>query len=264
VSHAVTRSVRDSAALLDASHGAEAGSRYVAAAPDGSFLRALQRPPRRLRIALQRRTAAGGAIHADCLAAVDEAAALCESLGHAIEEAQPRLDAAALHKALLTIISAHTAATLAAREAELGRPLAPDEIELITRILRDSGRKTSAEDLIGAERACMAAAQTVGEFLRGFDMILSPTLGEPPVALGTLSLDVNAQEYAAAIGRFSPFTALQNQTGQPAMSMPLYWNAEGLPIGVMFAARTGAEQDLLALAGQLETARPWLHRRPAL
>ncbi len=264
VSHAVTRSVRDSAALLDAIHGPEAGSRYVAPPPQGTFLSALDRPPRRLKIALQRHTAAGAPVHADCLAAVDDAARLCEQLGHVIEEAQPALDAEALRQALLTIISAHTAATLSARQIELGRPLAKDEIELITAVLCANGRKATAEDLIRADQACMTAAQTIGEFLTQYDMILSPTLGEPPVALGTVSLDANPQQNSEAIGRFSPFTAVQNQTGQPAMSVPLYWNAEGLPIGVMFAARVGAEQDLLALAAQLEQARPWFNRRPPI
>jgi len=264
VSHAVTRSVRDSAALLDATHGPEAGSRYVAPPPDGTFLGALARPPRRLRIALQRLAPSGVPLHPDCLAAVEDAARLCASLGHEVEEAQPALDAAALHKALLTVISVHTALTLATRETELGRPLDADEIEPITALLRASGRKTSAEDLVRADFACMAAAQTIGEFLMKFDMILSPTLAEPPVALGTLSLDVLPQQNAAAIGRFSPYTAIQNQTGQPAMSVPLHWNAAGLPIGVMFAGRLGAEQDLLALAAQLEQARPWFDRRPPI
>ncbi len=264
VSHAVTRSVRDSAALLDALHGPEAGSRYVAPPPQGSFLSALNRPLRRLKIAVQRRPASGAPVHPDCAAALDQAARLCIDLGHVIEEAQPRIDGAALHQALLTIISAHTAATLSAREAELGRPLAGDDIELMTGILRANGRKASAEDLIRADQACMAAAQSIGEFMAGYDLILSPTLAEPPVALGTLSLDVTPQENAAAIGRFSPFTAIHNQTGQPAMSVPLHWNAEGLPIGVMFAGRLGAEQDLLALAARLEEAKPWFDRRPPL
>jgi amidase/6-aminohexanoate-cyclic-dimer hydrolase len=264
VSHAVTRSVRDSAALLDALHGPEAGSRYVAPPPIGTFLSALERAPRRLKIALQRRAASGVAVHADCIAAIEEAARLCASLGHVVEEAAPALNAEALHQALLTIISAHTAAKLSARQIELGRPLARDEIELITSLVLANGRKASAEDLIRADQTCMSAAQTIGEFMTDYDMILSPTLAQPPVALGTLALDSNPQQNAEAIGRFSPFTAVQNQTGQPAMSVPLYWNAEGLPVGVMFAARLGAEQDLLALAAQLEQAKPWFDRRPPI
>ena len=264
VSHAVTRSVRDSAALLDATHGPEVGSRYVAQPPQGSFLSALERPPRGLKIALQRRTTSGVPVHPDCMAAVEEASRLCESLGHVVEEAQLAVNGAALHEALITIISAHTAATISAREIELGRALANDELEPITGFLAAGGRKATAVDLIRADLACMTAAQTIGEFMTRYDMILSPTLAEPPVRLGTLSLDVSPQQYREAVGRFSPFTAVQNQTGQPAMSVPLYWNAEGLPVGVMFAGRVGAEQDLLALAAQLEMARPWFDRRPSI
>ena len=264
VSHAVTRSVRDSAALLDAIHGPEAGSRYVAQPPQGSFLSALARSPRGLKIALQRRTASGVPLHPDCTAAVEGAARLCESLGHSVEVAQPAFDGAALQQALITIISAHTAATVSAREIELGRSLAKDDLEPVTGVLVAGGRKATAEDLIRADLACMTAAQAIGEFMTRYDMILSPTLAEPPALLGTLSLDLSPQQYGEAVGRFSPFTAVQNQTGQPAMSVPLYWNAEGLPVGVMFAGRVGAEQDLLALAARLEEARPWFDRRPSI
>ena len=264
VSHAVTRSVRDSAALLDATHGPEVGSRYVALPPQGSFLSALERPPRSLKIALQRRTTSGVPVHPDCIAALEDASRLCESLGHVVEEAQPALNGAALHEALITIISAHTAATVSAREIELGRSLAKDELEPITSFLAAGGREATAEDLIRADLACMTAAQTIGEFMTRYDMILSPTLAEPPVRLGTLSLDIGPQQHGEAVGRFSPFTAVQNQTGQPAMNVPLCWNAEGLPVGVMFAGRVGAEQDLLALAAQLEEARPWFDRRPSI
>ena len=264
VSHAVTRSVRDSAALLDATAGPEPGSRTVAPPPHGSFLAALDRPHRRLRIAVQARTYAGQEVHPECARAVEDAAQLCRALGHEIIDAQPKLDVEALRSALLTIICAHTAQTLDARATELGRALSADEAEPITALMAAMGAKASAVDLIRADFACMAAAETVGRFMQDVDVILSPTLGEPPALLGTLSLDINPKDQGAAIGRFSPFTALQNQTGQPAMSVPLHWSEAGLPVGVMFAGRLGEEETLLSLAAELERARPWFDRRPSL
>jgi amidase/6-aminohexanoate-cyclic-dimer hydrolase len=264
VSHVVSRSVRDSAAALDASHGPEAGTRYVLEAPQSGFLAALDRAPRRLKIALQMKTWLGADPHPDCIAAIEDAARLCEQLGHSVEIAQPALDGAGLRKALVTTISAHLASTVAAREAQLGRKLTEDELEPVTQIMTAGGARASALDLIAADNIHMTAAQVMGEFMTGYDMILSPTLGEPPVPLGTVSLDMDPRLNGENIGRFSPFTAVHNQTGQPAMSVPLYWNAEGLPVGVMFAGRIGAEADLLALAAQLEQARPWFDRRPSL
>lgn len=264
VSHAVTRSVRDSAALLDASHGPELGSRYIAPPPHGTFLSALDRQPKQLRIAVQRKSWTGVAPHPDCLAAVDDAAKLLESLGHIVEEAMPALDGEGLRRALLVTISAHTAATLAGRAAQLGRELTADDYEPITGIMAAGGRKALATDLIAADVACMTAANVMGEFLTHYDMILSPTLGEPPVELDTVTLDMDPRQNGINLGRFSPYTAVENQTGQPAMSVPLYWTADGLPVGVMFSGRMGAEGELLSLAAQLERARPWFDRRPVI
>ena len=231
VSHAVTRSVRDSAALLDASHGPEAGSRYVAPPPLGTFLSALDRPPRKLKIAMQTRTWADAALHPECEAATLAAAKLCRDLGHEVEEA---------------------------------RPVGEDELELVTRLMSKNGAKALALDLIAADNARMTAANVMGAFFEDYDLILSPTLGLPPVELGVVSLDVDPRTNAEVFSQVSPFASVYNQTGQPAMSVPLHWSSDGLPIGVMFAARLGEEGLLLSLAAQLEQANPWFHRRPAL
>jgi amidase len=264
VSHAVTRSVRDSAALLDASHGPEAGSRYVAPPPQGTFLSALNRPPRKLKIALQTKAWSNAPVHPECEAAVKDAARLCTDLGHEVEAARPDIDFDALQRALIVTLSAHTAATVAAREAELGRSLSEDELELVTRLMSKTGAKALALDLIAADAARMAAANVMGAFFQTYDLILSPTLGLPPVELGVVSLDVDPRTNADLFAQVSPFASVYNQTGQPAMSVPLHWSAEGLPIGVMFAARLGEEAQLLSLAAQLEQARPWFQRRPSL
>ena len=260
VSHAVTRSVRDTAALLDATHGPELGSRYVAPPPVGTFLEAVGRAPGKLRIALQRSAFTSATIDPDCIAAIEAAAKLCESLGHTVEEAQPKLDGDALGSAMGRIVMVHSALTMDARADVLGRPLTEDDMEAATWVMVQIGRATTATQLAQADNIFMAAAIEMAKFQEIYDVILSPTLAQAPVPLGVVSLDHTLQEYGAAIGAFSPLTAIHNQTGQPAISLPLHWSADGLPIGVQFAGRLGAEELLLSLAAQLEQAQPWFDR----
>ena len=203
-------------------------------------------------------------MHPECEAATKAAAKLCMDLGHEVEEARPDIDFEALQRALIVTLSAHTAATVGAREAQLGRPLGEDELELVTRLMSKNGAKALALDLIAADNARMTAANVMGAFFEDYDLILSPTLGLPPVELGVVSLDVDPRTNAEVFSQVSPFASVYNQTGQPAMSVPLHWSSDGLPIGVMFAARLGEEGLLLSLAAQLEQANPWFHRRPAL
>lgn len=264
IHHAVTWSVRDSAALLDATHGIERGSRYGAPTPERSFLEEVLRKPGRLRIALNVTTPMGTPVDPECVAAVREAAALCESLGHHVEEAAPKVDHAALGRAVFTIISASIAADLRAREAATGIVAGPEMIETVTRAFYDMGMKTSGVDFAQANSDLLVAATTVADFMGNYDLLLSPTLASPPVKLGILGLspaDISA--YYKAVTEFGPFSALFNQTGQPSMSVPLAMSKAGLPIGVMFSARYGDEATLFRLAGQLERAAPWRARRPA-
>jgi len=264
VSHAVTRSVRDSAAILDAMHGPEAGSRYVAPPPAGTFLAAAGRAPERaLRIALQLSPASGAAVDPACIAAARDAAKLCEDLGHHVEEAAPEVDGRALGRAGALLIGAHIAAAFAARAAALGRPMTGDDMELSTAGFIQQGQTASGLDLIAANQAFMTAAIAVAKLQQTYDLILTPVLAKPPLKLGAVALNQPLQAYGEAFSAFCPFTALANQTGQPAMSVPLYWS-DGLPIGVQFAARLGAEETLFSLAHQLEQARPWFDKRAPL
>jgi Asp-tRNA(Asn)/Glu-tRNA(Gln) amidotransferase A subunit family amidase len=260
VSHAVTRSVRDSAALLDACQGPEAGSRYVAPPSSEPYAAALSRPPPRLRIAVQTTAPNGAPVHPDCAEAVADAARLCADLGHEVEEAQPDIDGAGLAAAMGLVVAVHTAATLDARAAALSRPITEEDVEEATFALYQMGRAAPATALITADMAFMAAAIAVARFQETYDIILSPTLAEPPAPLGKVTLDQSLEAFSAIIGAYSPFTALQNQTGQPAINLPLYWSSSGLPIGVQFAGRLGAEDLLLSLAAELEFARPWFSR----
>jgi len=263
VSHAVTRSVRDSAAILDATHGPELGSRYVAPPPKGTFLEAASRAPGKLRIALQLAPANGTPVDPVCIEAARDAAKLCESLGHIVEEAAPEIDGAALGWAMMTNTSTHTAAAFAARAAALGRPMTADDMEEATAGFVAIGQKAAAIDLAAADQIFMTAAIAMAKFQETYDLVLTPVLAKPPVKLGTIHLAQPLQAYGAAFGAFCPFTALANQTGQPAMSVPLFW-ADGLPIGVQFAARLGEEETLFSLAHQLEQARPWFDKRAPL
>jgi Asp-tRNA(Asn)/Glu-tRNA(Gln) amidotransferase A subunit family amidase len=264
VSHAVTRSVRDSAAILDALHGPEPGSRYVAPPPAGTFLAAAGRPPgRALRIALQLAPSSGVAVDPACITAARDAAKLCEDLGHDVEEAAPALDFDALSRAMTMVTSSHTAAAFAARGVALGRAMTAADMELATGGFVHLGQTATALDMVAADQAFMTAAIAVARFQETYDLILTPVLAKPPVKLGEVALNQTLQAYGSAFSAFCPFTALANQTGQPAMSVPLFWS-DGLPIGVQFAARLGEEELLFSLAHQLEQARPWFDKRAAL
>jgi len=263
--HAVTRSVRDSAALLDATHGVESGSRYSAPPPGGSFLKELQRAPTRLRIALMLTAPTGTAIDPQCVAAARASARLCESLGHQVEEASPALDAHALSEGFLAVIVTSVAQALRDWGAERGKPVSREELETMTWIYAQQGRTASGLAIADGNTAFQVAATAVAEFQSRFDVMLSPTLAREPAKLGTLGLSpLDVAAWGREMSSYSPFTALANMTGQPSMSVPLHWTPAGLPIGTMFTGRYGEEALLLRLAAQLEQAQPWAHKRPVL
>ncbi|MCI4646446.1 MAG: amidase [Hyphomonadaceae bacterium] len=263
--HVISRSVRDSAALLDATHGPEPGSRYVAPPPDGTFLSALEADPKPLKIALWTTAPNGTRPDADAQAGLDTTRTLLEELGHEVEEAGPQLDGEALSKGLLMTVSAAVAMVFAAREAQLGRPIREDEIEPVTAHMREFGRTVPMVVLMQAVQAAIQGGLDFDHFMlgEGYDLVLSPTLSRKPDKLGVLSLaPADPDAYGKAVNTFAPWCAVFNQIGAPAMSVPLHWTEDGLPIGMMFGARCGQERLLYALAGQLERAVPWADKRP--
>lgn len=260
--HAVTRSVRDSAALLDAVQGPEPGSRYSAPTPERPYLQEVTRAPGKLRIALWLTTPGGTPVDPECLAAARATAKLCESLGHTVDEAGPKVDAAAIGQASFVLMGASVAADLDDRAKALGVPLSLDAIEPVTMFFHNLGAKFAATDWARANNALQTAAVSVARFMKNYDLILSPTMGVVPPRLGTIDLAQDPQEFIRAITPFTPWTGLYNQTGQPSMSVPLGMSKSGLPIGSMFTARYGDEAVLFRLAGQLEQAAPWAGRRP--
>lgn len=265
--HAVTHTVRDSAALMDATHGIEPGSRYSAPEPaGGSFLHNVGKAPGKLRIALMTTPIAGSPVDPECVAATLAAARLCESLGHHVEEAAPKLDAAAIGQAAFTIMAPSIAADIEDRARMLGVTPGPDLLEPITLAFHAYGKMLSGMDAARANNVLQAAAVTMAQFMSQYDVILSPTLAAPPLQLGQINLTpgVDFATWGGRAGAFSPFAQIANLTGQPAMSLPLAQSNAGLPIGIMFTGRFGEEALLFRLAGQIEAAAPWRGRRAVI
>lgn len=261
--HAVTRSVRDSAALLDVVAGPMAGDPYSAPKPERPFLREVDTPPGRLKIGFA--TAAPGGLDVDpaCVEAVHAAARLCESLGHEVQEARPEFNAEVVFADFTTVFQVG-AATNVARRTGGGLP-DPGMLEPLTYAAAERGLKIGAADYMLALGRLHREARRVATFFDRYDIWLTPTLTMPPRRLGffdTATGDVDT--WFRRLVAFIPFTVLCNVTGQPAMSVPLGESAEGLPIGCHFAGRYGREDVLFRLAGELETARPWAQRKPPL
>jgi Asp-tRNA(Asn)/Glu-tRNA(Gln) amidotransferase A subunit family amidase len=263
--HVVSRSVRDSAALLDATHGADLGAPYWAPPPERPWLDELAASPGRLRIALQTRTFNGVPTHPDCVAAAEDAAKLCADLGHAVEPAELTIDNAAFARASQVIIASNLRATLVDRAAALGRELAAGDVEPLTLTMASAAAEVEAADYARAIRTIHGLGRQLAGFLERYDLLLTPTLATPPFPIGRLALTAaDLPGFLEGLLQTVGYTQLFNATGTPAASLPLYWNGEGMPIGVQLAGRFGDEATLLRLSGQLEQARPWFDRRPAL
>ena len=261
----VSRTVRDTAGVLDVLQGAACGDTVRAPAPDRSYFREVGTAPGRLRIGLLTHNPLDtGDIHPDCVAAARGAAELLESLGHTVEETFP---AAMLDPALIGHFTTLWATTLVYNlrywERKVGREITPADVEPLTWSLGELGRSITAPDYVDAQHAVLAFGRKIEEwYASGYDLLLTPTLGEPPVELGTFSTPDEPLIGFARAATFVPFTPLANMTGEPAISLPLHWNGDNLPIGVQLMAAYGREDVLLRVAAQLEQARPWVDRLP--
>ena len=265
VSHALTRSVRDSAALLDAVAGPDTGDPYWAPPPRGPFLAEVGADPGRLTIGVTTRPWSPSAVDPECAAAAEDAAKLCRELGHDVEEARPEWDEKARARAASIVIAAHTRAELEEAAQRLGREVRPEDVEPMVWPTAEMGRTASASDLARSVTVLHRTGRVVGEFFTRYDVLLTPTMCRPPEKLGVLSMmNPDREAYVKALFASVAFTAPFNGTGNPAMSVPLSWSASGLPVGVQFVAGFGDEATLFRLAAQLEQARPWAERRPRL
>ncbi|MFM1863087.1 MAG: hypothetical protein RLZ26_1609 [Pseudomonadota bacterium] len=258
-------SVRDSAAMLDACAGADLGAPYWAPPLGAGHMAAIARPPRRLRIALCDTTLTGAPVHAECRAAVHAAARLLESLGHHVAPARPDADTGAMMRAWTKIVGCGTALSVT---RALGRDPRPGEVENLSLGAVRYGATLSGADYLEAVGQIHAYGREMAGFFEGWDMLLTPTLAEPPALVGRFAhVEEDYVHYRMGAGMvfdYSPFCAAFNASGQPAASLPLHMTAEGLPVGVHLAARFGADEELIALCAEIEAAAPWAGRRPAL
>ena len=259
VRHVLTRSVRDSAATLQATAltPAEGSLLPPPMSPPGQ-------PPRHLRIAYHTTDLAGARAHPDCVAAVESSARLCELLGHRVEEAKPKIDGQSFIDHFTVLWSSIPTMMLELVTKKLGRPVPPTALEGWTWGLIDHYRKQPAGALEAAEKYMQEVTREMALFHELHDVVLTPVLSKPGVRTRELSSDLPFQELLERVVAYLSYTPVANATGSPAMSVPLYWTAAGYPVGSHFSGRVGDEATLFALAEQLEEARPWANRRPRL
>jgi amidase len=261
--HIVSRTVRDTAAMLDCTHGPEPGDPYAVQAPSRPFLDEVGAPVGRLRIAFATSTANGVKMDPECVTAVERTARLCQELGHTVEEASPPIDQNSILQSFLAVWCSGLAMQIEAVAMMTGREIREELFEGVTWGLYQQGRQVSGSQYLLAVAMLQIQGRQVGRFHETYDCWLTPTLGAPPIRLGMVDLmERDTMKAMAPILDYVPITPLQNATGQPAISLPLHWSADGLPVGVMFTGRMGDEATLLRLAAQLEQAQPWKDRRP--
>ncbi|HSN93203.1 MAG TPA: amidase [Anaeromyxobacteraceae bacterium] len=278
----ITRSVRDSAGLLDVLAGPAPGDPYAAPPPERPFAEEVGRPPGRLRVAFTDRPIFGRTVHPEAVAAVRSAAGLLEDLGHDVEEAHPPVEREPALRAYLHVVAAGVAAAVDAAARLTGRRPGFDNLEPETVALAAAGRALGAGELVGDLESMRALGRRLAAFHARYDVVVTPTVGAPPVKVGSLRATLQERlgvRLAVALGSrrvfdllfaqigdrsfdATGFTMPFNQSGAPAMSVPLHWTPDGLPLGVQIAGRYGEEGLLFRLAGQLEQARPWAHRAP--
>ncbi len=262
----LSRTVRDTAAALDATMGSAPGDPYCPPPLEMSLTKAIASPPRKLRVAFHTKAYNGAETDAECREAVHQTAKLLEELGHRIEERALEYDTKKFARNIRVIVAGHNKRTVDDQLEKLGRKLHEDDLEPLTLATYNSADRYSAADYVSAINTIHDASRVTARFLENYDVILTPTMPSPPQRLGgALRLNhSDSKEFSAAIAQTVGYTQFYNATGNPAISLPLHWSEAGLPVGVQFAARYGDDPLLLSLAAQLEQARPWAQRRPNL
>ncbi|MDE0898265.1 MAG: amidase [Longimicrobiales bacterium] len=286
IEHVLTRSVRDSAAMLDATEGPDVGSAFEIAPPTRAYTEEVGAPAGRLKVAWTTTPCVPTDVHPDCIAAVEDAARLLEELGHDVVEDDVPINGQEFSQNFLTVVAGELGADLRDAERFVGRPPGRGDLEPSTRALGLISEALSAQEFAGALRGLELLGRQVGTFFEDYDIILTPTLSKPPPPIGTIGSTAAEQAQLRFLGLFGsgrlmkaagliekaaqsaldfiPWTPIYNVTGHPAMSVPLFWNSAGLPVGVHFVGRFGREDVLFRLAAQLEEARPWFDRLPPI
>ncbi len=263
--HVLTRSVRDSASMLDVTSGPAAGDPYWPRTPERPFAEEVGREPGRLRIGLGTAPPNGAVAHADCVAAAEATARLCEELGHDVVEASPQIDGGRLFKAFGNVWAGFLCWAVKDWAGRSGREPEEKYFEPATWRTYLHGQRQSSGDYLLAVQTLQQVSRDVARFYDDHDVWLTPTLAQPPMPLGYFDYTPETRhQHIARLGEYTCFTLIGNASGQPGISLPLHWNEQDLPIGVQLLGRYGDEATLIRLAGQLERARPWSHRRPAL
>lgn len=282
--HVLTRSVRDSAALLDLTHGADSGAPYGIHAPNERYLEAIEKPPGRLKIAYSFKSLYGKNTHPVCRAALENSLRVCRDLGHELVEEDLRFDRTEMVRAYMTVVASAMAFEAGEIARLVGRELTAADVEPGTWTLVLMGRSLRADELASAIQLSRRAGRELGKFFERHDLFMAPTLAYPPTVIGELDFSMTDRLLMGLLKALPsrallmkamdhiveesfekiPNTELFNQTGNPAISLPLYWDENNLPIGTQFAAAYGREDLLLRIARQLEQASPWHHKMPVL
>jgi amidase len=283
IDHVLTRSVRDSAAMLDATKGQDVGAPYVI--PDaGPFLKEVNKKPGKLRIAVTAKPMLGKNVHPDCVKAVEETVALLKQLGHEVTEDAPIINGEEFSYRFLTILAGHMRADIEETAEAAGKKVSLDDYDIASFAMGMFGTILKASDYARSLRYLQSVSRDIGRFFENYDVLLTPVLNQPPVKIGALKPSAGEQAQIKFIARtgatwileamnvikplaaqtyeFVPWTPVFNVSGQPAMSVPLHWNDGGLPIGMHFVGRWGDEATLFRLAGQLEKSKPWFDKAP--
>lgn len=266
VEFAVTRSVRDTATLLDAVAGPDVGAPHLLAPPIEPFARAAVRPPGGLRIAVVDRTPFGAPLHPECGAALARTRALLTDLGHTVVPGRIDLEWEPFTAAADVVWCAFTAAAVEGLEAQTGQRASRENLETATFACYENGRRLSATDVVRALSYFNGLSRRVGSYFETFDVLVTPTTGGPPPRHGAIAQNadgLDSIEWTRRTFDRLPFTPIANATGQPAISLPLHWTDDGLPMGVQFVGRFAGEATLLSLAAEIEAAAPWAQRLPA-
>ncbi|MEX0954534.1 MAG: amidase [Rhizobiaceae bacterium] len=263
--HAVSRTVRDTAAILDITAGPDVGAPYFMRPPEGGFVEVIKNAPKQLRIGFWTKSMHDAPIDPECVEAVEKTASLLEGLGHAVEEARPDYDWDTVVGSQFNVLMTSLGPMVAMMERQRGRPLAPGELEPQTAAVVTRGKEASLEYYLGNLMRMQLEVRRMATFFETYDVFLTPTMTAPPPPLGCLPTDDgDVESFLTKLFGLAPYAAPFNASGQPAISLPLHWSADGLPIGVHLAGRYGEDVTVLALAAQLEQAQPWAARRPVL
>ncbi len=263
VDHVVSRSVRDSAAMLDCSDGPEPATPFAYPAKARPYLDEVGADPGRLRIAFTSETPRGVAIHPENQAALEETVVLLEGLGHELVERGLGIDYRELYRAQQRVSGANAAANYLELVAARGREPEEHELEPLTWAGIRAGRKLTGAEVMGAWRSLRVLCRQTLSLFEEFDLLLTPVMGTPPPVIGHIDpVTLEPREVSKRQAEAFPFTPPFNFTGQPAMSVPLAWSADGLPLGMQFVGRYADEATLFRVASQLERARPWSNRQP--